>query len=98
MFNNLIFIVIIISFVDFKCYTIIRTQKKPQGEFEMAVKELTEEGDIPHILATFKGTCCKNSPLGSARNCELLVENEEIVGVNIDGDCVVKTELAKRCC
>ena len=80
---------------DFKPYTIIRAHLKTQGELEMAVKQLTEEGDIPHIMAKCVGIVGKANRLKAMRNCELLVQDQEIVGINADGDCVVQTKLAK---
>lgn len=64
------------------------------GSFEVACKELTEEGDIPHIMAKLEGTCGKMNPLAGVRNCELVVHDKKIVGINVSGDCVIMKDVA----
>lgn len=70
-------------------YTVIRCRMVKPGEFDVAIKQLTEEGDIPHILAKLIGTRGKSNPLAGVRNCELLVTDQNIKGINVAGDCVV---------
>ena len=60
-----------------------------QGKFQYAAKELTSEGDIPHLLVMLEGASGKANPLRAVINCELIVRNEQILGINVDGDCVV---------
>ena len=76
-------------------YTIVRQQMVAPGMFRYAVKELrsrtdNDEGDRPNLL-TLDGARGRHNPLAQIRNCELLIAgNNEIVGINLDGDCALK--------
>ena len=79
------------QFSGFKSYTLGQKAKQlAPGRFQYAVKELTSEGDIPHLLVTLEGASGKLNPLRAVRNCELIVRGDEVVAINIDGDCVAK--------
>lgn len=74
----------------FNAYTLGQKPKQLEpGKFQYAAKQLTTEGDIPHMMVTLEGASGKLNPLRAVRNCELIVRNEQIVGINVDGDCVV---------
>ena len=57
--------------------------------FKVAVRELfKEDGDM--IIAKIDGVSGNSPPLGSARNLELIIKDDAVVGINLMGDCVVK--------
>lgn len=73
----------------FKEYTVIRQQPEGPGVFKIAVRELAkEDGDL--IIAVIDGVSGKSPPLGSARNLDLIIKDNSVVGINLMGDCVVK--------
>ena len=79
------------DFLGFKSYTLGQKPKQlGQGRFQYAAKQLTTEGDIPHLLVSLEGGSGKANPLRAVINCELIVKDEQIVGINVDGDCVVR--------
>ena len=79
------------DFLGFKSYTLGQKAKQlAPGKFQYAVKELTSDGDITCLLVTVEGASGKLNPLRAVRNCELILKEDEIVAINIDGDCVAK--------
>ena len=67
----------------------LRQQAEGPGKFKIAVRELfKEDGDM--IIAVMDGVSGKSPPLGTARNLELIIKDDAIVGVNLLGDCVVR--------
>jgi hypothetical protein len=72
---------------------------KPQflkpGQFKYAVREIRDDDeDCMFNVVMLEGACGKSDPLANIRNCEMMVKDGAVVGVNIDGDCVVRKEIA----
>ena len=64
--------------------------------FKYAVREIRDDDkECMFNILTLGGACGKMDPLESIRNAELLLQDGAIVGVNIDGQCVVRKDLCQ---
>jgi len=71
-----------------KPYCIVRSKALQQGKFEIDCRENVEDAVLQKAL--LEGVSTKSNPLGSVRNVDLKVENNKIVAINLDDDCVVR--------
>ena len=67
--------------------------------FKYAVREVRDDDrDCKFNVLTLGGACGRMDPLESIRNAELLLRDDAIVGVNVDGQCVIRKDLLSPDC
>lgn len=69
-------------------YTILKNKMVKPGQFEYALRENRDEGDL--IMAQLEGGQGKTNPLHAARNVLMKVDGGKVVAINLEGDCVVR--------
>ena len=80
-------------FTGFQTYTVIHAENKGDGEFVYAVKKLADrEEDVMPVLLTLSGGR-KKDPLNKVKNCKLKIQHPSIVGIDLDGECVIRTDI-----
>ena len=78
----------------FMLYTVVRPQKITSVLYKYAVRQVRDDDDhCEYNMLTLDGASGKCDPLHSIRNAELLIKDGAIVGVNVDGDCVVRKDV-----
>ena len=79
--------------LGFVPYTIVKPQFVKPGQFKYAVREVRDdEGDCMFHMVLIDGASGKSDPLANIRNCEMLIKDGAVIGVNIDGDCIVRKD------
>jgi hypothetical protein len=80
-----VFRVFVPGFVE---YTILKNKMVKPGQFEYALRENRDDGDL--VMAQLEGGQGKTNPLHAARNVLMKVAGGKVVAINLEGDCVVK--------